>query len=134
MPAYPLELLLLAITGNDGHSGKGLHRRDRQKVRPLGFHIGPRGIAIARRTAAQFLQSLIARIEVRRESAKIQVWPHGVPEAVDPDAEAMRTDQAAAGLEPTLDLVLPARLKRAGVNGGVKTGHVAVQNCTTLAR
>jgi hypothetical protein len=63
----------------------------------------------------RILQNLIHRIEVGRESVRIQVWPHRIPEAVDPDAEAMRTDQAAAGLEPTLDLTVPARLKRVGM-------------------
>jgi hypothetical protein len=63
----------------------------------------------------RILRSLIARIEIGRESVMIQVWPHRVPEAVDPDADATQTDQAAAGLEPTLDLIVPARLKRVGM-------------------
>jgi DNA invertase Pin-like site-specific DNA recombinase len=60
------------------------------------------------------LQSLVARIGVRRESVKIQVWPGRTPEVVDPGGELMRIDQAARDVEPTLDLVVPARLKRAG--------------------
>jgi DNA invertase Pin-like site-specific DNA recombinase len=60
------------------------------------------------------LQSLVARIELGRESVKMQMQPGRIPEVVDPGGEAMRTDQAAAGVEPTLDLVVPARLKRAG--------------------
>ena len=60
------------------------------------------------------LQSLVARIEVERERVKIQVRPGRTPEVVDPDGELMRIDQAAADVEPTLDLVVPARLKRVG--------------------
>jgi DNA invertase Pin-like site-specific DNA recombinase len=60
------------------------------------------------------LQSLVARIEVERERVKIQVRPGRTPEVVDPDGELMRIDQAAADVEPTLDLVVPARFKRVG--------------------
>ena len=63
----------------------------------------------------QILRSLVARIEVRRERVKIQVRPGRIPEVVDPDGAMMWIDRAAADVEPTLDLVVPARLKRAGM-------------------
>ncbi len=63
----------------------------------------------------QILRSLVARIEVRRESVKIQLWPGRIPQVAKPDGEPMRIDQVASGVEPTLDLVVPARLKRAGM-------------------
>ncbi len=44
----------------------------------------------------------------------IRVRLHRIATAVDPDGEAMRIDQEAAQLEPVLDLVVSARLKRAG--------------------
>ena len=62
----------------------------------------------------RILQSLVARIEVGRESMKIEVRPRRILEIVDPNSEPMLTDQVAAGSDPTLDLVVPARLKRVG--------------------
>ena len=63
----------------------------------------------------RILQSLVERIEVGRESVKIRVRPGRVPDVVDPDGHMMRTDQAAADVEPALDLAVPARLKRVGM-------------------
>ncbi len=63
----------------------------------------------------RILQNLIVRIEVRRESVKIQVRPGRIPKVVDPNGEPMWPDQAATDLEPTLDLVVLARLKRVGM-------------------
>jgi len=62
----------------------------------------------------QILQGLVARIEVGRATLMIRVRLHRIVTAVDPDGEAMRIDQEAAQLEPVLDLVVSARLKRAG--------------------
>ena len=39
------------------------------------------------------LQSLVARIELGRESVNIQMQPGRIPELVDPGGEAMRTGQ-----------------------------------------
>ncbi len=58
------------------------------------------------------LQSLVARIKVGRESVIIRVRPGRLADIVNPDNEAIRIDQAASDVEPTLDLVVPARLKR----------------------
>jgi len=63
----------------------------------------------------QVLQRLVARIEVRREKVKIQVQPGQIPEVVDLDGEPMRIDQAASDVGPPIDLVVPARLKRMGM-------------------
>ena len=63
----------------------------------------------------RILQRLVQRIEVGRERVKIQVRPGRIPEVVDPDGEPMRIDQAAGDVEPTLDLVVSARLKRVGM-------------------
>lgn len=63
----------------------------------------------------RILQCLIARIEIHRESVKIQVWPGRVREITDSSHQPMMTDQAETGPEPTLELVVLARLKRAGI-------------------
>ena len=63
----------------------------------------------------RIFQSLVARIEVRRESVKIRVRPGRIPEVVIADSEMMRIDQAPADVEPTLDLNVSAKLKRAGM-------------------
>jgi len=63
----------------------------------------------------RILQSLITRIKVERERVKIQMRPCRIPEIVDPNGAAIRTDQAASDIEPTLDLTIPARLKRVGM-------------------
>jgi len=63
----------------------------------------------------RILQSLIARIEIHRESVKIQVKPCQVPAITYPSYQPMMTDQAETGPEPMLDLVVLARLKRAGI-------------------
>jgi hypothetical protein len=63
----------------------------------------------------RILQSLVARIEVGRENVKIRMRPGRVPDVVDLGCGRMWPDQVAADVEPTLDLVVPARLKRAGM-------------------
>ncbi|MHA1560317.1 MAG: recombinase family protein [Alphaproteobacteria bacterium] len=63
----------------------------------------------------QILQNLVARIEIQRESVKIQIRPHQIPEVVNPDGAPTQPGQAAEGTDPTLDLVIPAQLKRAGI-------------------
>ena len=63
----------------------------------------------------RIFQTLVARIEVRRESVKIRVRPSRIPEVVIANSEMMRIDQAAADVEPTLDLDVSAKLKRAGM-------------------
>ena len=63
----------------------------------------------------RILQRLVHRIEVGRERVMIRVRPGRVPEIVDLGGEPMWIDQAAGDVEPTLDLVVPARLKRAGM-------------------
>jgi DNA invertase Pin-like site-specific DNA recombinase len=63
----------------------------------------------------RILQSLVSRIEVQRENVKIQVRPGRIPEIMDLDGERTWPDQAAADVEPTLDLAVQARLKRVGM-------------------
>ena len=61
------------------------------------------------------LQRLVVRIEVGREHVKIQVRPGRIPETVEPGGHPMRIDQASTDSEPALDLIVPARLKRVGM-------------------
>ena len=63
----------------------------------------------------RIFQSLVARIEIGRERVTIQIRPRRIPEVVDPDGPPMRIDQAARDVEPTVDLAVPARLKRVGM-------------------
>jgi hypothetical protein len=63
----------------------------------------------------RILQSLVERIEVGSGIVKIRVLPGRVPNIVDPDGHLMRIDQAAADIQPALDLVVPASLKRVGM-------------------
>ena len=63
----------------------------------------------------RILQCFVARIEVGRESVIMRVRPGRIADIVKPDNEALRIDKAASDVEPTLDLVIPARLKRIGM-------------------
>jgi len=62
----------------------------------------------------QALQTLVARIEVQRECVNIQVRPGRIPDIVDPNGAPMLTGQAS-NVEPMIDLAIPARLKRTGM-------------------
>ncbi|MHA1524865.1 MAG: hypothetical protein ACTSY1_10740, partial [Alphaproteobacteria bacterium] len=77
----------------------------------------------------QIVLKLVARIEVCRESIKVQLWPRQLPMVVNPGGKPTRVDQATVADEPMLGLTIQARLKRVGmetrfiVNGTSSSAH-----------
>ena len=61
------------------------------------------------------LQSFVSRINIEREGVIIRVRPAWLADIVNPDNEAIPIDRAASDVVPALELVVPARLKRTGI-------------------
>jgi hypothetical protein len=87
---------------------------ERRSVVSRAVDLAVRWRDLERPAKRQLLLSLVARIEVRRERIKILVRPGQIPDVVNPDCQAMPTNEVG-GIEPILDLGIPARLKRIGI-------------------